>query len=218
MEVIKEFDGYLFSKLHAIGTKSEGPTYFLQQFDYKETVIIKHVYPWKEDPNIHEHLGKKVTVGGQMHPDGIVYEKIMGYTAKERVAEEKRLEIKLQLETETLWINKEPPTSQSSQYVDLTLLVRWPYRSIWQGSCPTSQIYEFLIEHEDRIIWRWGHGKIFAQCITPVNIPGGSFYEFPEIWKLDPDGIKSEGIYTARALFIASRQEVSRDFEIKFAE
>jgi hypothetical protein len=33
---MERFDGYLFSKLHLIGSKSEGPTYFLQQFDYKE--------------------------------------------------------------------------------------------------------------------------------------------------------------------------------------
>ena len=59
---------------------------------------------------------------------------------------------------------------------------------------------------------------MFAEVITPVSIPGGSeFHEFAEIWKINPDDIVSEGIYTARALFVASGQEVTKDFEIRFA-
>ena len=215
---MEKFDGYLFSKLHLIGSKSEGPAYFLQQFDYKEIVVIKHANLWQEDPVLHKCLGKKVTVEGKMSSSGIVYEKIMDYVHRRRAAEEKRLEVGLKLGTDILWVNKMPPAPQPSQCMDLTLLVKWPYRSIWEGLCPTTQIYDFSIEHEDKTIWRWSEGRIFAQVITPVHIPGGDYHEFPEVWKIDPDDIESEGTYTARALFIASGQEVSKDFEIKFAE
>ena len=212
------FDGYLFSKLHLIGSKSEGPTYFLQQFNYKEFVVIKHANLWQEDPVLHKYLGKKVTVVGKMSGSGIVYEKIMDYVHGEKPSEEKRLEVGLKLGTDILWVNKMPPAPQPSQCMDLTLLVKWPYRSIWEGLCPTTQIYDFSIEHKGKTIWRWSEGRIFAQVITPVRIPGGDYHEFPEVWKINSDDIESEGTYTARALFIASGQEVTKDFEIKFAQ
>ena len=47
---LKKFAGYLFARLHAIGSKSEGPLYFLQLRDVKEMLIMKKVPPWKNDP------------------------------------------------------------------------------------------------------------------------------------------------------------------------
>ena len=46
----QKFDGFLFSKLQAIGTRSEGPAYFLQEFDKKEVPILKHTMLWQVDP------------------------------------------------------------------------------------------------------------------------------------------------------------------------
>ncbi|MCK4732223.1 MAG: hypothetical protein KAT65_07170, partial [Methanophagales archaeon] len=66
-----------------------------------------------------------------------------------------------------------------------------------------------------KTIWTWSQDRAFAQIITPVYIPGGDFHEFPEVWKVNPEDIVSEGTYTARAIFIASGQEVSKDFEVK---
>ncbi len=59
---------------------------------------------------------------------------------------------------------------------------------------------------------------MFAEVITPVSIPGGDFHEFVEVWKINPDNIVSEGIYKAGALFIASGQEATEEFEIRFAQ
>lgn len=213
---MERFDGYLFSKLHLIGSKSEGPTYFLQQFDYKEYEVIKHAHLWKEDPELHKFLARKVTIEGAMSFNGIVYKNIMEYKPAE-VKEEKRLVVDLKLGTDILWVNKMPPGPQLSQAMDLTLLVKWPYRSIWEGLCPSTQMYDFFIEHEGKTIWTWSQSKVFAQVITPVHIPGGDFHEFPEVWKVNPEDIVSEGTYTARAIFIASGQEVSKDFEVKMA-
>jgi hypothetical protein len=73
MEIL---EGYLFSKLAAIGSKSEGPQYFLQQFNYDELSIIKQAVPWQEDRNLHPHLNKKVKIEGTITPNGIEYTSI----------------------------------------------------------------------------------------------------------------------------------------------
>lgn len=208
------FDGYLFSKLHLIGSKSEGPAYFLQQFDYKEIAVVKQAHLWKEDPKLHKFLATKVTIVGQMTPAGIRYKDIMRYKPARK---ERGLEVLLKLGVDVLWVNKMPPGPQPPQFMDLTLQVKWPYRSIWEGWCPTTQIYDFSIEYKGKTIWRWSDGKVFGQVMTPVRIPGGRFHEFAETWKFNPNDIKSEGTYTARALFVASGQEASKDFEVKFS-
>ena len=212
------FDGYLFSKLDCIGSRSEGPKYFLQYFDYKEIVVIKQAHLWEEDPNLHRYLNKKVTIEGKLSSRGIIYDAVSEYKPRREAVGENMLEVELRMETDILWVSKMPGGSQPAQCMGLTLLVRWPYRSIWRGLCPTTQLYDFWIEFNGKTIWRWSDGKMFAQVITPVSIPGGSdFHEFPEVWKINPDDIVSEGIYVARALFIASGQEVTKEFEIKFA-
>jgi hypothetical protein len=212
------FDGYLFSKLHLIGSKSEGPTYILQQWDYSEIPVVKKVMPWKEDPKLHEFLARKVTIKGKFGPEGIAYDEIRDLQPPILVEKQPALELDLRLETDILWVNKMPPTDpQMKQTFDLTLLVKWPYRSIWHGLCPTSQIYDFFIEREGEIIWQWSWGKVFAEVTTLVAIPGGGFVEFPVTWVFSPAEIESEGTYTASALFIASGQGVSKDFEIRFA-
>lgn len=216
---MKKYNGYLFSKLDNIGSKSEGTKYFLQHFDYKEFVVIKQVNLWETDPNLHKFLNKKVSIEGQLTPDGIVYENLKDYEHSDSTSEEEsKLEVDLKLETDTLWINKMPGDSHPSQAMDLSLLVKWPYRSIWEGRCPTSQLYEFSIEYNNEVLWKWSDGRVFSQVITPVIIPGGSeFHEFFEVWKISPTDIKCEGTYTAHVFFVASGQEASKDFEIKFA-
>ncbi len=212
------FDGYLFSKLDCIGSKSEGPKYFLQYFDYKEDVVMKQVHLWEEDPDLHRFLNRKVTIEGKLSSSGIFYDKIGEYKPSREFTGESKLEIVLKTGTDILWINKMPGEAKPSECMDLAMLVQWPFRSIWRGQCPTTQIYDFWVEYSGIPMWRWSDGKVFAEVITPVSIPGGSeFHEFVEIWKINPDDIVSEGIYTARALFVASRQEVTKDFEIRFA-
>lgn len=211
------FDGYLFSKLDCIGSKSEGPKYFLQYFNYLEDVVEKQAHLWEEDPNLHQYLNKKVTIEGKLSSGGIMYDAISEYKPKREAVGENILEVELST-TDILWVDKMPGGSQPEQCMELMLLVRWPYRSIWRGHCPTTQLYDFWIEFNGKAIWRWSDGKMFAQVITPVSIPGGSdFHEFSEVWKINPVDIVSEGIYTARALFIASGQEVTKEFEIRFA-
>lgn len=65
--------GFLFCKLDRIGTRSEGPEYFLQQDDYTEIKIIKKATPWEEDPDLHPMLATKITLDGTIEEGAIIY-------------------------------------------------------------------------------------------------------------------------------------------------
>lgn len=220
---MKKFDGYLFSKLDKIGSRSEGPVYILQQWDSKEISVVKKVELWKKDTVLHKYLGKKVTIEGVLREKKIHYEKIDGFLNPDEPIEKLLdIDLKLQLKDEgVLWINKMPspePVLSSIKNMQLTLLVRWPYRSIWHGTCPTSQLYDFFIENpKGSIIWQWSKCVIFGEKPTLVEIPGGASFEFSVTWNYFDNAIELTGIYKARGVFIASGQEVSEEFEIKFA-
>ncbi|MEZ5534876.1 MAG: hypothetical protein R3F02_04560 [Thiolinea sp.] len=79
---MKKIDGYLFAKLANIGSRSEGPVYYLQQFDYTELQVVKQVNLWEEDPVLQPLLAGKVTIDGEVHPDGIVYEQVRPYQSE----------------------------------------------------------------------------------------------------------------------------------------
>jgi hypothetical protein len=204
------FHGYLFSKLHLIESFSEGPTYYLQKFDYQEIPIQKQVHLWEKDPNLHKFLGEKVKITGEIKDGKIYYVRIEGPSYS---PDNKKLEVGLRLSADTLWINKMP---DSPQKFDLILLVKWPYRSVWRGECPTTQLYDFSIAYKEKTIWKWSDGKVFDQVVTPISIPGGNFYEFTGVWEINPDNIEFEGTYTAKAIFITSGQEVMEKFTIEF--
>jgi len=214
---MKEFDGFVFSKLHRIGSKSEGPSYFLQQFDYSEFPIEKKAHLWEEDPSLQKVLGTKVTIGGEMPAGRLLYDSIAPYTPDRVTEEEPRLKVDLVLETEELCLEKMPPSPPPRPF-KITLEVEWPYRSVWKGICSTSQVYDFFVEFEGQCIWQWSSGKFFLQLLTPVSIPGGSPHRFTETWIIEPDTIPSEGLYTVRGLFIPSGQEVDKQVHIKFSE
>lgn len=213
------FDGYLFSKLALIGTKSEGPAYFLQQWDYREIRVEKKSFPWKPDPDLHQFLNKKVTISGEIGEEGIHYYKVTDFSEEtEKLSAEPREGLKVDLQLgfgDTLVVHKgesAPPLQQ----MDLVLSVEWPFRSIWRGQCPTSQLYDFFIERNGEIVTWWSRNLSFLQVITTVEIPGGSPKPFPVRWVFSADDIQHEGRYTMRARFVASGQEVTKDFNIKF--
>lgn len=214
------FDGYLFSKLHLIGSKSEGPIYILQRWDYSEHQVIKKTMPWQEDPNLHKFLDKKVTIEGAFGQDGIRYETISVLSSTPKVVPDEavpnKLEVSVKPEKEVLWVNKMPPQPKP-QSMNLTLSVQWPYRSIWHGVCPTSQIYDFFVEKDGQMIWQWSKGRMFSMIVTPVNVSGGSPIEYTVRWDFSSDQIQAEVDYLARAVFIAARQEAATAFQVKFA-
>jgi len=73
-----KFQGYLFSKLTAIGTRSEDTIYFLQQLDNKEILVLRTTDErFKPDPVLHKHLATKVVIDGILAEQGIKVEKIV---------------------------------------------------------------------------------------------------------------------------------------------
>lgn len=215
--IMARFDGYLFSKLYAIGTKSEGPIYILQRWDYSEHMVIKKTLPWEKDPDLHKFLDQKVTIEGVFGQDGIRYEKISALPSEKGLdlAETHKLEVSLKLEHDILWVNKMPPQPKP-QSMNLILSVRWPYRSIWHGVCPTSQLYDFFVETHGKMIWQWSKGRSFSMIVTPVNVSGGDPVEYSIAWRFSSDEIL-DGDYQARAVFIASGQEAVKSFKVSSA-
>lgn len=214
---MKKMHGYLFTKLSHIDSKSEGPTYYLQQFDYTELEVVKQVNLWEEDPALHPFIASKVTLLGEVHPEGIVYDQVYPYTIDDSSGSIHKLQVALELSDDTLWIDKMPGPGPAEQSMELTLSVTWPYRSIWEGQCPTAQLHDFWIEHEGETLWRWSDGQAFMEVVTPVKIPGGSPHEFTENWPINTATIPGEGVYTAKAVHIASGITVTNTFKIKFA-
>ena len=104
------FDGYLFSKLALIGTKSEGPAYFLQQWDYREIPVDKRSFPWMPDPELHPFLNKKVTISGEIGEEGIHYHKVSDLSEETgRLSVEPREGLKVDLQLgfgDTLVVHK----------------------------------------------------------------------------------------------------------------
>jgi hypothetical protein len=74
------YGGYLFCKLENMGTRSEGPSYYLQRWDNSEVHIIKNGILWQSDPELDKHLNTKVTVTGTMEDGQLRYTKIVPFT------------------------------------------------------------------------------------------------------------------------------------------
>ena len=75
---MKNYEGFLFSRLFRIQSKSEGPEYFLQQLIQEVDIPIKKdAELHEEDKILQEFLGKKVIVSGEFVEDKIVYSGIV---------------------------------------------------------------------------------------------------------------------------------------------
>ena len=90
---LKEYIGILISKKERIGTKSEGPEYYIEleepnDFGQTELAIRKEVHLWQEDPILHRYVGQKVQLEGEpiytkivkfegtIKSEGIIYREI----------------------------------------------------------------------------------------------------------------------------------------------
>lgn len=209
-------NGYLFAKLSNIGTRSEGSEYYLQKQDYQEMPVIKQVNLWENDPALHPLLGQKVVISGQQSDEGIAYQRVLTEDQSRGALNENKLLVRVKLEQDTFWLDKSPKSKLSEQVMHLTQAVLWPYRSIWEGECPSSQLYDFWIEYQGKTIWRWSDHQAFLEVVTPIEIPGGSEIEASEAWTIDANSIHEEGLYTAKTLHIASGEEASMGFNIRF--
>ncbi len=222
---LHQFDGFLFAKLHLIGSFSQGPRYYLQPFEGKDIPIIKKVQLWMDDPVLHACLGQKIVLEGKIAKgeNGATQEEGIYYFHVLNQAEPLLMKLDLELKEDTLWIDKTPgPTPKyppQMKSFTLKLSVTWPFKSVWKGECPTSQLYDFGIEDPDgKTIWQWSNCMMFRPETTKVQIPGGSPRAVKAPWYYFEDSIVKEGLYVAKAEFIASGQVIRKPFWVKFAQ
>jgi len=67
----KKITGRLFAILAGVGTMSEGYHYYLEPLDeyaqrWKEVPISKRTEVWKNDPQLHRFVDKKVEITGEI--------------------------------------------------------------------------------------------------------------------------------------------------------
>ena len=90
---LKIYKGMLISKRDRIGTRSEGPEYYIKleepnEFGQIELSIRKKAHLWEEDPVLQRHVGNKVQLKGEpvftkhvkfegtIKSEGIIYKEI----------------------------------------------------------------------------------------------------------------------------------------------
>lgn len=66
-----EIRGVLFATIEGIGTRSEGPTYYIKPLDnykdrWSEILVRKKTHMWEKDPELHKFLDKKVLITGDI--------------------------------------------------------------------------------------------------------------------------------------------------------
>ncbi len=74
-EELETYIGYLFSQTERIGTRSEGPEYYLR-IDGKEIHVIKNAELWEEDPILQKMIDRKVWISGNLVDGELFYEEI----------------------------------------------------------------------------------------------------------------------------------------------
>ena len=70
---MKEFDGYLYSRLHSMYSKNEGPDYYLQTREDKDYFLIteKMPEPWKINEMLEPYVRSKVDIKGELKEERI---------------------------------------------------------------------------------------------------------------------------------------------------
>lgn len=219
---LEHFEGYLCAKLQLLGSRSEGPQYFLQDKEGKEIHVLKKVHLWEKDPALHACLGEQVTLLGRLRKEEHKRRRGIEYTAVLNAAKPLNLGLKLSLKEDILWVDKMLPAVPEfppvMKNMALYFSVQWPYRSIWEEEIPSSQFFDFWIENpRGENIWQWSKSMLFLDEPIKVSVPGGSPYEFKIPWFYYEDAIVQEGMYVIRAKFMASGQEIRKPFWVKFA-
>ena len=92
-------------------------------------------------------------------------------------------------------------TFKTREPIPLELVVRYGGKDPLTLNFSTSQRYDFQIEREGEILWRWSNGRMFAQILGQFSLSS----ELPEIryravfqGYLPPGHYKARGVLTTR--------------------
>lgn len=73
---IETYTGHLFSRTERIGTRSEGPEYYLRLENGREIHVIKKAELWEKDPELQKMIDRKVWISGNLMDGELIYKEI----------------------------------------------------------------------------------------------------------------------------------------------
>jgi len=73
---LETYIGRLFVKTERVGTRSEGPEYYLTLEDGTEIHVIKNANLWEKDPMLQGHVDRDVWISGNVIEGELLYESV----------------------------------------------------------------------------------------------------------------------------------------------
>jgi hypothetical protein len=75
-DVVEHYTGYLSARMERVGSRSEGPEYYLTTTDGREIHVVKNANLWEEDPALQKYVDRKVWIGGSLINGELYYTEI----------------------------------------------------------------------------------------------------------------------------------------------
>jgi hypothetical protein len=73
---VVHYIGTLSARIERVGTKSEGPEYYLRLKDGTEIHVVKNATLWEADPALQELINRKVWIEGKLAGDQLYYTQV----------------------------------------------------------------------------------------------------------------------------------------------
>ncbi|MBN1574039.1 MAG: hypothetical protein JW984_12655 [Deltaproteobacteria bacterium] len=73
---VATYVGFLFSRIERVGTKSEGPEYYLRTDGGEEIHLFKNATLWREDPVLQGYVNKRVSISGDLYEKELFYKEV----------------------------------------------------------------------------------------------------------------------------------------------
>jgi hypothetical protein len=117
-----------------------------------------------------------------------------------------RPEIALKISPDSIQLGQDATT------LTMNITVTWTGEAPWEGTAPTSMLYDFAVARGNDEAWRWSEELSFAQAITPVTIPAQGTLTYAATWEV-PSSIQA-GSYTVTGRFIPAQIEASQSLRV----
>jgi hypothetical protein len=129
------------------------------------------------------------------------------------------LDYSVKAEPKTLVVERHTSAGEPPKYsLVFTFEVKNVSQVPWKGQTNSAQVTEFEVFRaegsEQKPVWRWSEGRMFAQVITSVSIDAGKARKTSETWEFTADKV-ADGSYSVRATFLPTGGKASATFKIK---